>query len=481
MQGDRGSPRDSERSTLFIMTPLRVLVLLLCILKTGWADERPNFLIFVADDMGWNDCGAYGHPSIRTPNIDALAKAGLRFDRAYLTCSSCSPSRCSMLTGRYPHATGAGELHLPLPETQVLVTTPLRKAGYWTAAVGKWHLGQAAKSQVDRVQGSSPKEMGNAWVHAIKERPTDKPFFLWAAHSDPHRGYSAGAVDPPHTPDSVVVPPFLPDTKEVRADLALYYDEVSRFDQHIGQTLAELERQGISDNTVVIVLSDNGRPFPYCKTMVHVPGVRTPFILRWPAQVDAGSVSESVISTLDLAPTVLDLAGVEVSSTFQGRSLKPILSDPQAEVRTYAFAEHNWHDYRAFERGVHTQRYCYVRNWLPQTPGTPPADAVTSPTFKAMVQLRSEGALVKSIEEQTFTIPRLEEFLYDVEADPYCVKNLTSGSEHAQVLAEMRVALKTWQQETGDSFPGEAGLSPDGFDRETGKRMMRAAHPSFVP
>ena len=155
------------------MTPLRVLVLLLCIIKTAWADERPNFVVFVADDMGWNDCGAYGHPSIRTPHMDALAKAGLRFDRAYLTCSSCSPSRCSMLSGRYPHATGAGELHLPLPENQVLVTAPLRKAGYWTAAVGKWHLGQAAKSQMDLVQGSSPKAMGDAWVKTINERPKD--------------------------------------------------------------------------------------------------------------------------------------------------------------------------------------------------------------------------------------------------------------------------------------------------------------------
>lgn len=112
----------------------------------------PNFIVMIADDMAWDDCGAYGHPNLRTPHIDALATAGMRFDRAFLTTSSCSPSRCSILTGRYPHSTGAAELHLPLPADRVLFTTALRGAGYYTASAGKWHLGEAAKGQFDRVK-----------------------------------------------------------------------------------------------------------------------------------------------------------------------------------------------------------------------------------------------------------------------------------------------------------------------------------------
>lgn len=442
------------------------------------ADDRPNFVIFVADDMAWEDCGAYGHPSIRTPNIDSLANDGMRFDRAYLTCSSCSPSRCSILTGRYPHSTGAGELQLPLPRNQTMLTTPLNESGYWTAAVGKWHLGEAVADQVDYRKPSRPEAMGKAWVQTLKDRDTSKPFFLWAAHSDPHRRYKHGAVDPPHLATDVVVPPFLPDRPEVRDDLALYYDEICRFDEHIGMVLGELEKQDITDNTFVLVISDNGRPFPHCKTQVHVPGVRTPFIIRWPKRVRAGSVSKQVISTIDIAPTLLRLAGLEPLESFQGRSFAPILSGAQILIRPFAFAEHNWHDYRAFERGVHSQKYCYVRNWLPETPSTPPADAVNSPTYKVMKELHAKGELTPA-QKLCIEKPRPTEFLYDVEADPDCQINLAEEPSKKATLEKMRAALQSWQTETNDRFPGEDQLTPDGFDRDSGKRIIKAAHPSL--
>jgi len=446
---------------------------------TLFAGERPNFVIFVADDMAWDDCGAYGNPVIRTPNIDRLAAQGMRFDRAYLTCSSCSPSRCSMLTGRYPHSTGAGELHLPLPAEQTMLTQPLQKAGYWTAAVGKWHLGDAVAEQVDFRQSANPRAMGAAWVRALASRPEDKPFFLWAAHSDPHRGYQPGAVDPPHDPARVVVPPFFPDASRVREDLALYYDEVSRFDEHIGMVLKELQQQGVAENTFVLVISDNGRPFPHCKTRVHVPGVRTPFIVRWPDVVQAGGIAGNVVSTVDIAPTVLELAGIEPLKSFQGRSFVRMLTDPSVVIRKCAFAEHNWHDYRAFERAVHSRDYCYVRNWLPETPGTPPADAVNSPTYKVMIEMQAAGTL-EPAHKGCFETPRAGEFLYDVASDPHCLVNLAGLPEYSEHLQVLREQLEQWQDATGDRFPGEQDLTPDGFDRSTGKRLINARHPSFL-
>ena len=442
--------------------------------------SRPiNFIIFVADDMAWDDSGPYGNPSVRTPNLDRLAAQGMRFDRAYLTCSSCSPSRCSMLTGRYPHNTGAGELHLPLPSEQQMLTTPLRDAGYWTAVVGKWHLGEAVAEQVDYRKASNPVQMGATWVEAIKERPKDQPFFIWAAHTDPHRGYSPGAVDPPHSPASVQLPPFFPDTPLVREDLALYYDEVCRFDQHIGMVLEELEKQSLSDSTMILVISDNGRPFPHCKTMVTVPGVRTPFIVKLPGLIPAGQVNDQLVSSLDIAPTVLDLAGVQRSASMQGASLRKTLTDPNMSIRQYAFAEHNWHDYRAFERAVYDQQFCYLRNWLPGTPATPPADAVNSVTFREMKRLYDEGSLTPE-QRACMIAPRAEEYLFDTIKDPNCLNNLAEDPSMKAHLDRLRETLAQWQTQTNDSFSGEDNLTPDGFDRETGKRIITAAHPNLV-
>ena len=134
---------------------------------------KPNFIVFIADDMAWDDCGAYGHPKIQTPNLDQLAKDGMKFNRAFLTCSSCSPSRASIITGRYPHSTGAHQLHLPLPASQVTFVEKLKEAGYYTASAGKWHMGTPAISKFDHVTTKL-----NEWVPTLEQRPKDKPFFM---------------------------------------------------------------------------------------------------------------------------------------------------------------------------------------------------------------------------------------------------------------------------------------------------------------
>ncbi|WP_168564837.1 sulfatase family protein [Crateriforma spongiae] len=434
--------------------------------------SSPNFVVFIADDAAWDDFGTYGNETIRTPNIDALAENGLRFDRAYLTCSSCSPSRCSILTSRYPHSTGAGELHLPLPADQVMVTTPLREAGYHTVAAGKWHLGNDAKSQFDRVLDTNGGPGNNGrWVEAVTDRPADQPFFAWLASSDPHRGYQPGAVDPPHDPADVRVPAIFPDTPAVREDIALYYDEISRFDQYIGKVVETLDRQGVLENTVVFVISDNGRPFPHCKTRVNVDGVRTPLVVHWPAGLKATGSTQSLVSVIDLVATMVDLAGVDRPPTFQGVSIRPILNDSDATVRRFAFAEHNWHDYRARERAVITQDHLMIRNDLPELPATPPADGVRSATYQEMQRLRDEGRLTGPPTD-VFMVPRPRFALYDVAADPHCLDNLYDRPANESVQQSLRSALDAFADLTADNFDGNAeGLTPDGFDRDTGLRL----------
>lgn len=429
---------------------------------------RPNILVIIADDMACEDCGAYGHPHIKTPNIDQLAREGMRFDSAFLTCSSCSPSRASILTGRYPHATGAAELHQPLPPEQILVITPLREAGYFTAAAGKWHLGPHVKSQFDVVREGGGDGAYEHWLPVLKERPKDKPFFIWLATTDPHRPYGPNRIAQPHTPADVVVPPYLPDTQEVRQDLAAYYDEIGRLDVWVGRVRQELIAQGVWDQTIVIFLSDNGRPFPRCKTTVLDSGVRTPLIIRWPGKIPAASVCSRLVSTVDLAPTILELVGIKPGPTFQGVSFARLFDDPSTKTRDYVFSEHNWHDYQAYERSVRDERYLLIRNWLPHLPRTPPADAVRSPTYEVMKRLRNEGKLTQP-QSEPFIAPRPEVELYDCQLDPHNLKNVANHPEYAEIKARLLDALETWRRETGDRVPDP--LTPDKFDRETGNRL----------
>ena len=291
---------------------------------------------------------------------------------------------------------------------------------------------------------------------------------------DPHRDYQPGAIPEPHRPEDVVVPPYLPDVPEVRKDLALYYDEIGRLDHYVGEVLAELDRQGVAGDTLVLFLSDNGRPFPRCKTTLYDSGIRTPLIARWPGHVEPGSRCGSLVSTIDIAPTILRLAGIEPGPTFQGKDLSPLFKDPTAKVRDLIFAERNWHDYAAHGRAVRSERFKYIRNDDHERPLTPPADAVRSPTFLAMRRLRDEGKLTPA-QRACFVSPRPAEELYDVDADPHELVNLAGDPKYAEVLGGMRRALSERARETGDILPEK--LSPDEFDRETGDPLPNRVRP----
>jgi N-sulfoglucosamine sulfohydrolase len=194
--------------------------------------KKPNLIVFIADDLGWEDFEPYGNNQIITPNISSLARQGCRFDKVFLTASSSSPGRASILTSLYPSETGAAELHQPLSSSSILATTPLRDIGYYTESDGKWHLGKV-KSQWDKVSNAMDHQMGDAWVNAIRKMPQDKSFFLWEAAYDPHRGYNE--ITPKvHDPEALTLPSYLPDLPIVRRDYADYYNEITRFDEHIG-------------------------------------------------------------------------------------------------------------------------------------------------------------------------------------------------------------------------------------------------------
>jgi arylsulfatase A-like enzyme len=461
-----------------------------------YAQEKPNFVFIIADDVGWNDIGCYGNEVVKTPNMDRLAREGLRFTNAFLTASSCSPSRCSIISGRYPHSDGAAELHTPLPESQVPFPLLLKQNNYYTGQAGKWHMGPAAHQAFDRYTDNNGYDNGDGgeknWLRFLKERPKDKPFFFWLASYDAHRPWGADTFQITHDPAGIKVPLFFADTPETRRDMASYYNEIGRFDYYIGKVRDELRREGVLDNTLIIVMADNGRPFPRCKTRVYDSGMKTPFLVFWPKGLkNKGAITESLISAIDVAPTILELAGITPPADYQGKSFVPVLENPAAEIRSAVFSEHNWHDYEAYERMMRTKDYLYVWNARPNLTNCGPADSKTSPTQHSLNRLRDEGKLTPA-QADVFMVPRPAEELFDVKNDPRQLLNLASVPEYQEQLKEMRTLLKNWQYNTGDTTPED--LTPDWFDRETGEPLLdqetgkqlriegkRGTMPGFIP
>jgi len=427
---------------------------------------RPNVILIIGDDISAGDFGCYGHPSIRTPNIDKLASGGLRFTNAYLTTSQCSPTRCSVITGRYPHNTGAPELHTPLPKGQVMFPALLRQAGYYTAAAGKWHMGTYAKSAFDRIVDSGPGGE-ERWVQCLKQRPKNKPFFMWFASHDAHRGWSKDKDAQPHSPDDAVIPPYLIDTPAVRKDMAQYYDEVQRLDRYTGEVVKELRQQEVLENTCIFFMADNGRPFPRCKTRLHDSGIKTPFVVHWPRGLKGGTVvCHSLVSAIDIAPTILELVGLKPTQSLQGVSMMPLLADPASSIRRYVFAEHNWHAQIAHERMVRHGNYVYIRNAHPQLPQICGLDAQCPQ--KELRALAAQGKLTPA-QMDPLLEPRPAEELFALRDDPHQIKNLVKDPKHRNVLGMLRKLMDEWQRRTGDTTPPLDKATPDRFDRRTGK------------
>ena len=454
------------------------------------AQQKPNIIIFIGDDISYNDFGCYGHPVIRTPNIDRLARNGLRFTNAFLTTSSCSPSRTSIITGRYPHNTGAAELHSDLPDNQIPFPRLLRNAGYYTAQAGKWHFGSGQSEPGDAMSGAFDRTGGHVgdgggssgaerWVEYVRERPDGKPFFMWFAAHDAHRGWDDDFVPVHYKASDVVVPPFLRDTPATREDLALYYGEVSRFDHYIGKVIEELEDQDVLGNTIVVVMADNGRPFPRNKTRMYDEGIKTPFVIHWPEGIPQnGLVSNSLISAVDIAPTIMDVSGVLSPGTFQGRSFRNLLRRPGKKFRTYVFAEHNWHDFMAYERMVRTEQFLYIENGLPERDNRGAIDIMGGGAGRELQKGLEEGKLT-DLQERIFLTPQPEKEFYDCRNDSLQVDNLTAIPDFKKQQQQLARILALWKDQTGDSQPSD--LTGDWYDRITNRALPEKGKRGTMP
>lgn len=394
----------------------------------------PNIVVVVLDDWGWRDYGSLT-PGFITPNIDAIAAEGFVFDNAFLTTSSCSPSRASILMGRYPSATNAPHLNDFVPDGFSSIPEVLRGAGYYTEAVGKWHLGPHFKHRFNRVR-SQRESTGESWPLSVRELDGDRPFFLWLASFDPHVPHDVLPEFEVHDPDSILLPAYLVDTPGSRAAYADYMNSVHRADHHIGLLLDELAAQGLSENTWVFLLSDNGAPTPLAKTTLYDAGLKTPLLVL--AQGIQGSF-EGVVSSVDLAPTIVALAGIEAPPAFQGKSFLPVMRSPEAKHREFVFAEQNNHRKLANTIAVRSEEYLLIRSYYAERVcGNEMVDI-----WRDLRELHEQGGATP-LQSLCFQPMPPVQFLQVGEAG-YETSNLVGSPAHAGQLMRMTAVLDEWE------------------------------------
>jgi N-sulfoglucosamine sulfohydrolase len=332
-----------------------------------------NVILFVTDDQG-QDAGCYGNKVLKTPNQDRLAAEGTLFKYAFCTTASCSASRSVILTGLHNHANGQyghqhSYHHFASFDKVTSLPVLLGQAGYRTARIGKYHVAPEEVYKFDQhfpANARSPVEMANRCKEFIAAS-SDKPFFLYFCTADPHRsgdqadelphkpnrfgnkprGHQYPGITPTkYDPKDVIVPPFLPDTPTCRAELAQYYQSVSRIDQGLGRLIQVLKDAGKYEDTLLIYISDHGIAFPGAKTTVYEPGLRAPCIVRNPYAKKHGVVSQAMVSWVDLTPTILDFARTKLPRQVQlhGRSFLPILEEERPKGWDEIYAFHTFHE-----------------------------------------------------------------------------------------------------------------------------------------
>ena len=457
----------------------------------GKGQTKPNIVLIVSDDHGTDALGCYGNPVIKTPALDALAKEGTRFTHAFCTAPSCSPSRSVILTGLHNHKNGMYGLehsfhHFKSFDHIKSLPVLLAENNYRTARVGKFHIAPEEVFKFEKVfssgtanqpdsfsLGRSPVEMAELSKPFINEK-TEKPFFLYYATDDPHRSNIylpdgevsfdtypqpnafgnqrngvPGVNEIIYKPEEVIVPSFLPDTKECREELAQYYQSVSRLDQGIDRLIEILKQSGKYENTLIIYISDNGVAFPAAKTTLYEPGIRLPCIVKAPGQKKS-NIQDGLISWPDITPTILDYAKVNaVKENFHGRSFKALVESENTYGWNEVFASQTLHEVTMYYpmRMVRGERYKLIYNLAYHMPFPFALDLRQSPTW---ISTESSAYYGHKKKEQFIQRPQFE--LYDLENDPEELVNLAGNPDYKNVLDSMKEKIYNFQKKTGDPW-----------------------------
>jgi len=413
----------------------------------GASGKPPNIMWIISEDTG-PEFGCYGYPLVHTPNVDRLAREGAVYTNAFTAAPVCSASRSGFMTGMYQTTIGAHHHRshrgdgFGLPEGVHVFTKYLRDAGYLNVipAGGKtdWNFTPHVKPYDSK-----------SW----DDLKTHQPFFAQVQFSETHRNFKK-CKEHPVDLAKVTLPPYYPDHPVARKDWAMYLETINVLDAKIGQVLARLDDNGLAAGTIVFYFGDHGRAHVRGKQWLYDGGIHIPLVIRWPGRIKPGTVVDEMVNAIDFAPTCLKLAGVDPPRHMEGR----VFLGPKRDTpRDYIVAARDRCDETVDRiRCVRDKRFKYIRNFMPERPYTQQNRYKERqyPMLALLKELHAEGKLTP--EQALFMADRRpEEELYDIQADPWEVKNLTTSGKHQDVLKTMRGRLAQWIEETGDKgqFP----------------------------
>ena len=414
------------------------------------AAAKPNFLFVIADDMTHRDLGCYGGQA-HTPNIDKLAADGMRFTRCFQAAPMCSPTRHNIYTGLYPVKSGAYPNHTFAKDGTKSIVHYLKPLGYRVALSGKTHVSpkEVFPFEYSGKQNNPDMEAVDKLFGECKESQT--PFCLFACSNEPHTPWNKG--DPSrYPPGKIKLPPYFVDTPETRQGMSKYLAEITYYDGQVGELLALLDKHGLADNTLVMVVSEQGSSMPFGKWTCYDTGLQSAMIVRWPGKVKAGSVTDAMVEYVDVLPTFVSAAGTKPAKALDGKSFIPVLTGKATTHKDYVFGLMttrgiiNGSDYYGI-RSVRSERYKYILNLTPEMQFR--NACVKSPEFQSWMK-KAEAGDGDAQEKVRRYQERAGVELYDVTTDWYEWRNLADDPKYASVKGELRTQLDAWMKAQGD-------------------------------
>lgn len=450
-----------------------LLALSLSLADSVLAAEKPNLVFIIADDCTFRDLGCYGGQA-HTPNIDRLASEGMRFECCFQAAPMCSPTRHNIYTGLYPVKSGAYPNHTFAHDDVKSVVHYLQPLGYRVALSGKTHISPKSVFPFEYSGKNNNPDM-EAIDKLMTECVADgQPLCLFACSNEPHSPWNKG--DPSqYPPEKVQLPPVIVDTPLVRDDFSHYLAEITYYDDQVGQILALLDKHGLAENTLVMVVSEQGNSFPFAKWTCYDNGVQSAMIVRWPGYVAPGKVTDAMVEYVDVLPTFVDAAGGTPAPVLDGRSFLPVLRGETDHHKDHVFSLMttrgiiNGSD--AFPiRSVRTGQYRLVLNLNHEATFT---NAVTnSAQFDSMREAAKSDPEAARLVELYQHRPAME--LFNVVADPQNLRNLAADPAHAETVADLRAKLEAWMKSQGDEGMATELAADDRQHRSGGDKKKGA-------